>query len=77
LDIAEGICKVSFVLDLASAESDEAGDIVIVIDASLARKADGSIDATAGAYPFLKPLAILAEGAERFPQEVQSKTDRE
>lgn len=67
LDIAEGICKVWFVLDLPPAESDETGDIVIVIDASLARKADGSIDPTAGAYPFLKPLAIMDEGAERFP----------
>lgn len=71
LDIAEGICTVSFLIDVPSPEPEEdrsvSEDIVLVIDASLSRKPDGTIDLAAGAYPFRKPGAILEEGAGRFP----------
>jgi hypothetical protein len=43
-------------------------EIVVSLDASLPRKnTDGSIDNSAGMYPFQKPRAILKSGASRFP----------
>ena len=51
--------------------SEEEGDkkliITIMLDASLGKKADGSLDTHTAAYPFLPPKAILAEGATVFP----------
>lgn len=67
MDIGAGICKVSFVIDVP-AESEEASDIVVIIDGSMATKADGTLDSTAAAYPFAKPVAWLEKGAERFPE---------
>lgn len=71
LDIAEGICTVAFLIDVPSLDPEEDGsiseDIVLVIDASLSRKPDGTINAAEGAYPFRKPGAVLEEGAGRFP----------
>mmetsp|Transcript_30212 Transcript_30212/g.49915 ORF Transcript_30212/g.49915 Transcript_30212/m.49915 type:complete len:614 (+) Transcript_30212:124-1965(+) len=74
MDINEGICKVYFVVTVPSPSTTEASteesaqDIVVVMDASLARLSDGSLDATAAAYPFAKPRVMLASGAERFPE---------
>lgn len=43
-------------------------DVVVVLDASLQKKPDGSVDAMAVAYPFLKPVAVLKSGATRLPE---------
>ncbi|KAL3926205.1 MAG: hypothetical protein SGARI_005679, partial [Bacillariaceae sp.] len=37
------------------------------MDVSLQKKADGSVDASAVSYPFLKPVALLTSGSARFP----------
>lgn len=118
LDIAAGICVVSFLVEITGqvkkaavhhsqneqtqqgeqtesttsegetekseedpkevqAESKASGDqtetvetkriITIMLDASLAKKADGTLDTHSPAYPFLPPRAILAEGSSCFP----------
>eukprot|EP00542_Grammatophora_oceanica_P020326 CAMPEP_0194033826 /NCGR_PEP_ID=MMETSP0009_2-20130614/6347_1 /TAXON_ID=210454 /ORGANISM="Grammatophora oceanica, Strain CCMP 410" /LENGTH=619 /DNA_ID=CAMNT_0038674553 /DNA_START=97 /DNA_END=1956 /DNA_ORIENTATION=- len=111
LDIGQGTCKVSFVIDVpnpkettptaaaepttpstseggetpqspsategaSAASSDaapaataaEAPRIVVALNVSLARKpSDGSLDATAPAYPFIPPSSTLASGATLFP----------
>jgi len=82
LDIAEGRCEVFFTIDtllfspeegsvaLATKETDEESnaDIEIIVDASLLRKPNGSIDTSASAYPFCQPIVILHSGAELFPE---------
>lgn len=94
LDIAKGVCKVSFLLDLpeapksttpkSSSGEDAAADgtekteeveatpaakdpVIVALDVSLPKKADGSVDPVAITYPFLKPVAILASGSNCFP----------
>ena len=42
--------------------------IAITLDVSLTKKSDGSVDATAISYPFLKPVAILSSGSHYFPE---------
>jgi hypothetical protein len=64
LDIAEGICKVFFVIDIAEEPNE---DIIVVLDASLQRTSEGTIDTTSGTYPFEEPIARLEQGEERFP----------
>jgi hypothetical protein len=70
LDIGAGLCKVSFMVNVTGPSeiiTDETTPLVVVMDASLARKSDGSIDADAPAYPFSKPSAALESGANRLP----------
>jgi hypothetical protein len=67
LDIAEGVCKVLFVIDLPSSLEETTEEIVVVLDASLQRTPEGTIDTTSGTYPFEEPIARLEQGAERFP----------
>jgi len=43
-------------------------EIEIIVDASLLRNSNGSIDTSVSAYPFCKPIANLHSGAERFPE---------
>ena len=47
--------------------SENMDPIVVTMDVSLQKKADGSVDASAVSYPFLKPVAILTSGSARFP----------
>jgi hypothetical protein len=68
MDINEGICKVYFIITVPSPEGTVEEDVVICMDASLARNADGTLDANAAAYPFAKPTATLESGATRFPE---------
>jgi len=42
--------------------------ISIMLDVSLKKKSDGSVDPAAVSYPFLKPVAILTSGCNYFPQ---------
>ena len=46
---------------------EEASPIIVTLDISLPKKSDGSVDAAAVAYPFMKPIAILTSGSDRFP----------
>lgn len=56
--------------DTGETEADTASDpiITITLDVSMKKKADGFVDPAAMSYPFLKPIAILTSGCERFPQ---------
>ena len=66
LVIEKGDCILSFTVDLpAKAEEKK---IVVTLDASLQKKADGSVDPAAAVYPFLKPVAMLQSGGSRFPE---------
>lgn len=42
--------------------------VTITLDASLVKRADGTLDTAAAAYPFLPPHAIVADGAAEFPE---------
>jgi len=53
--------------DAAPAAETEQAPIIVTMDVSLQKKADGSVDAMAVSYPFLKPVAILTSGCSRFP----------
>mmetsp|Transcript_3591 Transcript_3591/g.5571 ORF Transcript_3591/g.5571 Transcript_3591/m.5571 type:complete len:617 (+) Transcript_3591:158-2008(+) len=83
LNIEEGRCEVYFVVDTSlfstektetSTEEDGKGEkkdasheVEIVIDASMVRKSNGSIDMAASTYPFEKPVARLKSGVENLP----------
>lgn len=47
---------------------EEPAPILVTLDLSLQKKSDGSVDATAVSYPFLKPFAMLTSGCNRFPE---------
>ncbi|CAB9508755.1 expressed unknown protein [Seminavis robusta] len=50
-------------------EADDSKAVVTIkLDASLVKKADGTLDTAAPAYPFLPPRALMAEGASCFPE---------
>lgn len=66
LNIENGKCVISFLVDLPGAE-EGAEPIVLSLDCSLQKKNDGSVDPIAVAYPFMKPDATLSSGASRFP----------
>lgn len=71
MDINEGTCKVLFVVTVPSPGAEEGAEeeaIIVEMDASLARTADGKLDTSAAAYPFAKPCATLKSGASRFPE---------
>jgi hypothetical protein len=72
LDIANGVCKVSFHIDVPVAPKEGAEEdptrVVVTLDASLHTKMDGSVNAARPAYPFEKPTAILRSGASLFPE---------
>lgn len=51
----------------AASASEEAAPIIITLDVSLQKKSDGTVDTMAVSYPFLKPVAILTSGCDRFP----------
>ena len=70
LDIAKGICKVSFLIHVPVVPNEGMTEdpIAVTLDASLHTKMDGSVDATRAAYPFEKPTAILRSGASFFPE---------
>jgi hypothetical protein len=42
--------------------------IIVTMDVSLQKKADGSVDPAAVSYPFSKPVAVLTSGCSRFPE---------
>lgn len=69
LSIENGNCVISFLVDLPSkGDETEPEPIVVDLDASLQKKQDGTVDAMAVSYPFMKPVAILKSGASRFPE---------
>jgi hypothetical protein len=72
LDIAKGVCKVSFLIDILVTPKEGAEEdptrIVVTLDASLHTKIDGSVNAARPAYPFERPTAILRSGADLFPE---------
>jgi len=47
---------------------EEKAIVTLTLDASLLKKADGTLDTAAPSYPFLPPRAIIAEGASFFPE---------
>lgn len=49
-------------------ETDEKAVVTVTLDASLAKKADGTLDAAAPAYPFIPPRVVVFEGAACFPE---------
>jgi len=83
LDIERGNCTVTCLLDLPKAanskdsadkpeESSETANaestsITVTFDVSLAKKSNGSVDASAVSFPFMKPVAILTSGCKSFP----------
>ena len=54
--------------DSTTATTDEKAIVTITLDASLGKHADGTLDTAAPAYPFLPPMAFIAEGASQFPE---------
>ena len=73
LNIEKGHCNVAFKIVLPNKKSGDGGEeetlsMIVTLDASLKKKADGSVDQNAPGYPFLKPLAILSSGASSFPE---------
>lgn len=77
LNIEEGICKVTFDIEVCPKldekkddddEKKKVGIVSITLDVSLERNADtGEPYADPDTYPFQKPKAILASGQELFP----------
>jgi len=81
LDIEDGICKVSFDIDVCPKKKDESeisdGDeeseeetapiVAITLDVSLQRNSQNEPIANPNTYPFQKPKAILRSGQELFP----------
>ena len=51
-----------------NADIEDKAIVTITLDASLVKKADGTLDTAAPAYPFLPPRARLASGASCFPE---------
>lgn len=69
LDIGRGSCIVSFAVEVSrKSDISEAKDIVVTLDASMARNADGTLDSLAPAYPFVPPVPILTSGHACFPE---------
>jgi hypothetical protein len=52
----------------AETDAAEPAPIVVNLDVSLEKKADGSVDLSGVAYPFLMPVAVLKSGSERFAE---------
>jgi hypothetical protein len=52
----------------ATVSPENPASILVTMDVSLQKKADGSVDGMAVSYPFLKPVAILTAGSSRFPE---------
>ena len=67
IDIPNGICTVSFHIKVGK-EEEETEKIVVLLNASLHHKPDGSVNAAIPAYPFEKPTAILQSGSSCFPE---------
>lgn len=68
IDITNGICTVSFHIKVREEEEEEKEKIVVLLNASLHHKQDGSVNAAVPAYPFEKPTAILQSGSSCFPE---------
>ena len=73
LDIAAGVCTVTFLIDIPNpkAQEEEESDdkiIIITLDTSMDRSADGVLTPNASAYPFKRPTAILVAGSSMFPE---------
>jgi hypothetical protein len=66
LDLADGICFVSFQIDIA--KGDSVASISVKMDVSLPRTSHGKPDASKPTYPFVAPLATLQSGQASFPK---------
>lgn len=70
LSIDEGTCVVPFEVhvDVKNEDGDTKECVLVVsLDASLAKKANGKVDSSKSAYPFSEPVALLKSGQEFFP----------
>lgn len=71
LDIERGNCTLTCLLNLPKTETPSEATttdpITVTFDVSLKKNADGSVETSAVAFPFLKPMAILASGSGNFP----------
>jgi hypothetical protein len=68
LDIAAGTCVVSFEVDVTGKEDGTNRlAVVVAMDASLGRNADGSVNTNIPSYPFVPPIARLTSGKAAFP----------
>lgn len=77
LDIAEGTCVVLVKVDVPPAKSTGDGSeqegegevrcVVVAMEASLLRNADGTPNGKDPSYPFIAPVARLKSGKEMFP----------
>lgn len=70
LDLNSGICLVLVHVDVPKKKgsTEEVQAIVISFDASLKMNADGTVDISKSAYPFIAPIVRLKEGAQHFPK---------
>jgi len=71
LDIANAICVVAFdidILTMTAEGSQEIQQLVVQLDASLPKNADGSLRVGRPSYPFSEPTATLVSGQECFPE---------
>jgi hypothetical protein len=70
LDMDAGTCVVAFEVSVATKTPEgEAKEAILVVslDASLAKRANGKVDAATPPYPFNSPIARLQAGEECFP----------
>jgi len=79
LNIADGICVLSFLIEIPnvdttatttdSEEQDTVLKITVLLNVSLEKLPDGKgVDPSATAYPFQEPNAVLSSGADYFPE---------
>ena len=67
LEIETGTCVVDFEIEIKSS-AEETNVIVVSVDVSLPKRADGSINTGAVCYPFAAPKVRLASGQDCFPE---------
>lgn len=70
LNIENGDCAVSFEVQVDVKNQDgqvKECILIVVLDASLPKRANGKMNASVPAYPFSEPTAILKSGEEFFP----------
>lgn len=69
LSIEQGNCILFFEIrvPVKTAEGSTEERVIVSLDASLGKSADGKLDFTKSAYPFIEPLVLLQEGENVFP----------
>lgn len=67
LDIANAECTVSFEVEINKGDGSNAKQVVVQLDVSLPKNADGSLKSGAPSYPFVAPNVSLVSGQVIFP----------